>query len=136
MSIAQVPGKLTTTWLEDVKAVCDKWTDYNVTLAEFEDAIVKKGCSFAKTNGAVAWIADASEAKNLFSQEIQDFIAKTVFKTMVSIGIKHFISVAPKSAITKLGVTKYGSQVGPAGMILVDVASLADARAFLIKQRK
>jgi hypothetical protein len=136
MQITQVPGKLTVSWLSDVKAVWDQWHDYALTFAEFEEAVMKKGLSHAKRNGAIAWIADASEAKNLMSQEIQDYIAKTVFKTFVSIGVKYFISITPKSAIAKLGVMKYQAQVGPAGIKLVEVGTLIEAKDFLAKQAK
>jgi hypothetical protein len=134
MQVAQVPGKLVVSWLGDVKAMWDQWLDYGVTLAEFQDAIMTKGLSFAKQNGAVAWIADASLARNVFSQEIQDYIAKSVFKAFVSIGIKCFVSVKPKSAISKLGVMKYEAQVGPAGIKLVEVGTLLEAKQFLGKQ--
>ncbi len=136
MQISQVPGKLEQVWCEDVRAVWDKWLNYAITLDEFKQCVMTKGVSIATSRRAVAWIADASEAKGVFPQEIQDYIAQEVFKTFARIGIKYFLSVQPKSAITKLGVMRYQTEVGPHGIQLVEVASVEGATAFLREQAK
>jgi hypothetical protein len=123
-------------WCEDVRAIWDKWISYNVTLAEFKQSIMVKGLAVAKARHAVAWIADASEARGVFSQEIQDYIARDVFKSFALIGIKYFVSVQAKSATTKLGVMRYQTQLGPHGIQLVEVASIEGAFAFLQEQAK
>jgi len=136
MKIYEVPGKLEVYWRQDVKAIWDKWLNYAVSLDEFCEGIMVKGLQHAKTNKAIAWIADGSDAKAVFSHEIQDYIASDVFRTFVSIGVKYFISVEPKSALAKLGVKRYESQVGPHGLQLVVTASLDNAIAFLVEQAK
>jgi hypothetical protein len=136
MKIIELPEKLEVVWCEDVRAIWDKWISYRVTLQEFKQAIMLKGVPFAKANRAQAWIADASTAKGVFDQSIQDYIASDVFKTFAAIGIKYFISVQPKSAVAKLGVMRYQTQVGPNGIQLVEVATIEGAFAFLREQGK
>jgi hypothetical protein len=123
-------------WRDDVRAIWDKWLNYGISLEEFREGIMVKGVANAKTYGAIAWIADGSDAKGVFSQEIQDYIASDVFKTFRSIGIKYFVSVQPKSALTKLGVKRYESQLGPHGLELVAAETIDDAIAFLRVQIK
>jgi hypothetical protein len=136
MMIAQIPNKLETEWCDDVKAVWDKWKSFFLTLEEFSQAIMTNALEFARSHKAVAWIADASEAKGVFPQEIQDYISQQVFKAFAEIGIKYFISVQPKSAVSKLGVKRYESQLGPNGLELVEVATIEGAFAFLQERAK
>lgn len=136
MQIAQIPEKLEVSWCEDVKAIWDKWLNYGVTYEEFHEGVMVSGFHYARSHQAIAWIADGSDAKGVFPKEIQDYIAQKVFKAFVSIGIKYFISVQPKSALTKLGVKRYESQLGPHGIQLVEVADLQGAFAFLKEQAK
>ncbi len=136
MHIAKIEDKLEVFWCEDVKAIHDKWLNYGVTLEEFQQGVVVSGYQHAKANRAIAWIADGSDAKGVFSQEIQDLIAQKVFKAFVGIGIRYFISVQPKSALTKLGVKRYESQLGPHGIQLITVESLEGAFAFLNAQAR
>ena len=131
MKVHQIPGKLEVEWREDVNSMWDKWYNYNITLEEFTQAIMEKGVSFARSHRAIAWIADASIAKGVFADEIQEFITKKVFEQFAKIGIKYFISVQPQSALTKLGVKRYESQVGPKGITLVEAKDIDAAIAFL-----
>lgn len=136
MQITKIAEKLEVYWCADVKAIHDKWLNYGVTLDEFKQGVMVSGYHHARAHHAVAWIADGSDAKGVFSQEIQDHIAQEVFKAFVGIGIRYFISVQPKSALTKLGVKRYESQLGPHGIQLVEVATLEGAFAFLNGQAK
>jgi len=136
VQITQVPNKLIVEWCEDVKAVKDRWLSFFISLEEFSQAVMITGVEYARAHRAVAWIADASEAKGVFPQEIQDFISQQVFKAFTDIGIKYFISVQPKSAVSKLGVKRYESELGPHGIQLVEVASVEGAFAFLREQVK
>jgi hypothetical protein len=136
MELYEVSGKLQVEWVEDVRAIWDKWLSYAVTLEEFREGIMVKGVENAKRHGAVAWIADGSNAQGVFSPDIQNYIATEVFRTFSTIGIKYFISVQPKSALARLGAKRYESQVGPHGIQLVEVASFEGALAFLNEQAK
>ncbi len=86
MKIQEIHGKMISTWEADVNAVLDTWTNYHVTLDEFKDTVLIKGLDFSKTHGGIAWIVDSSNAKGVFSQEIQEFIASDVFQTFFVTG--------------------------------------------------
>lgn len=131
-----MPEKLEVVWCDEVKAVWDKWFNYCVTLDEFRGALMDKGVPFARANRAIAWIADATEAKGVFPPDVQDFISRDVFKTYASNGIKYFISIQPRSQLTKLAVKRYESKVGPNGIQLITVNSIDEAFAFLEEQAK
>ncbi|PLX27974.1 hypothetical protein C0583_01935 [Candidatus Parcubacteria bacterium] len=132
MLIQKIPGKMASTWEEDSKAVLDTWETYDVSLDEFKDAILNKGINFIQGRGAVAWIVDSTKAKGVFSQEIQDFIGSDIFPAFVNNGIKYFITIKPEVAnLTSLTVSNYAAKAGPAGMKLVDVKSVADAKMWL-----
>ena len=137
MEIQNITGKMRSTWEDDVKAVLDIWTTYNITLEEFKEAVLIKGVNFAKSHGAIAWIVDSSKAKGVFAQEIQEFIGSTVFPTFVKNGIKFFITIKPEVAgLTSLTVSNYAAKAGPAGMQLVDVKSVSDAKLWLKNNAK
>jgi hypothetical protein len=132
MKIQEIPGKMVSTWEADVKAVLDTWTTYHVTLQEFENAVLIKGVNFAKANGGIAWIVDSSTAKGVFSQEIQEFIGSTIFPAFVQNGIKFFITIRPNiPGFTNVTVSTYSFKVEPAGLHLVDVKSVSDAKMWL-----
>lgn len=131
MLIHSIPGKMSATWRADVKAVVDTWQSYTCSLADFRTAVLDKGLAHAKRSGGVAWIVDSSKAKGVFTQEIQSFIGSDVFPAFARAGIKHFITILPESAITRLTVKRFQQQTGPHGLQLVEVASLEDAVSFL-----
>ncbi len=130
--IQQIEGKMVTTWNEEVKAVIDTWTDYFISLDEFIEAVLIKGLNYAKANGGIAWIVDSSQAKGVFSQEIQKFIETDVFKAFADNGIKYFITVTSKvSSLTKLTVYRYSAKAGPAGVKLLEVNNVDEAIEWL-----
>ena len=136
MKLYEISGKLEVHWLPDVRAIWDKWLSFSVSLQEFREGIMVKGLETAQHHGATAWIADGTDAKSVFIPEIQDYIAREVFVAFARIGIKYLVSVQPKSALAKLGVKRYESQVGPHGFQLVEVATMDDATAFLTMRAK
>jgi len=108
VKIYSIPGKLEVTWREDVKAVVDTWSNYVVTLEEFREAVLVKGMGYARSNGGVAWIVDASVAKGALSKEIKTFIDSDVFPVFARNGIKYFITITSQvSAITRMTVSSY-----------------------------
>lgn len=128
----KVEGKLQASWLPEHRAVLDEWTNYFVTLAEFNEAVMKKGLTFSKAHGGRAWIVDSRNAKGVFNDEIQAHIGTTVFKEFMAAGVKYFITIRSKlSSSTNLAIQRYERQVGPAGIQLVTVDSLIQALAFL-----
>ena len=132
MKIQEIQGKMISTWEADVNAILDTWTDYYVSLDEFRDAVLIKGLGFAKKHGGSAWIVDSSKAKGVFSQELQQFIASDVFKTFFDNGIKFFITIKPNvPGLTSMNVRSYSANAGPAGIKLIDVSSVADAKMWL-----
>lgn len=132
MHIYSIPDKLEVVWNPEVRAVVDTWTHYGITLEDFKAAVFEKGINFAKAHQGQAWIVDSSQATGVFSQEIQDFIKDEGFKIFAANGIKYFITINSEvSTLTKMTVNRYKSQVGPHGMELVEVASVADAVTWL-----
>jgi len=126
-----IPGKMSTSYDSEAKAVIDTWTNYNVTLAEFREAVLNKGLACSRKNRGRAWIVDSSSASSLFSSEIQAFIASDLFPAFAKDGIKYFITIASKSAMTQLTIKNYKAQAGPHGLTLVEVDSVASAVAWL-----
>lgn len=135
MEINKIENKLTVSWRDDVKAVVDKWEDYSVSFDDFRQAVLVTGLDHAKANGGVAWIVDSSDAKGVFSQEIQNFIGSDVFPAFAKNGIKYFITILPTNAITKLTVKNFSRKAGPNGLELIEVASLDAAINFLKEQQ-
>ena len=130
-SVYNIGGKLEVKWLPEVKAITDKWHSYAVTLNEFQKAVMDKGLNYAKASNGRAWIADSSEAKGVFSKDIQDYINSDVFPNFSKNGIKYFITIKPKNSLTDLSVKKYSEKVGPNGMKLVETNSLDEAVNYL-----
>lgn len=129
--VFEVPGKISVTWEPGVRAIVDTWTTYNVSLAEFKEAVLVKGVGQAKAGRAQAWIVDSSAAKGAFSQEIQAFIGSDVFPTFAAIGIKYFITVTSQSAVTKMSIASYTAKAGPHGLKLVEASSAQGALDWL-----
>ena len=93
MKLQSIPGKLESTWLDDVKAVLDTWTSYDIALPDFRQAVPVDGLNHAKAHGAIAWIVDSSTATGAFSAEIQAFIGSDVFPGFAKAGINYFITI-------------------------------------------
>lgn len=134
--IQQIEGKMVSTWNDEVKAVIDTWTNYFVSLDEFKEAVLMKGLNHAKANGGIAWIVDSSQAKGVFTPEIQKFIETDVFKTFAANGIEYFLTVTSKvSAITKMSVKSYSAKAGPSGLKLLEVNHVDEALEWLRQNR-
>lgn len=135
MEVYKIPEKLVVTWRNDVKAMVDTWSSYNLTLEEFKEAVLVKGLGHAKKNGAIAWIVDSSTAKGAFSQEIQTFIGTELFSKFSANGIKYFITItSATSTITKMSIKSYSAKAGPNGLQLLEVNSVNEAVAWLKTQ--
>ena len=133
--INQIPGKLQTSYNMGAQAVIDKWQDYNITLDEFKEAIIDKALTYGKTHGAKAFIVDSTEAKGVFSSEIQHYIEQNVFKAFADSGIKYFITTSSEvSAITNLNINSFSSKAGPHGIELVKVNNKEEAINWLKMQ--
>jgi hypothetical protein len=132
MKLHSIPGKLEVTWLEDVKAIVDTWSNYSVSLEEFKDSVLNKGLKHAKAHGGVAYIVDSGTAKGVFSQEIQSFIDSDVFPAFAKGGIKYFITITSQvSSVTKMTIKSYSAKAGPHGLKLVELNSVNDAVEWL-----
>ncbi|MEK7433563.1 MAG: hypothetical protein AABZ74_10565 [Cyanobacteriota bacterium] len=133
MQTAIIPNKMVQTWNADVHAIIDTWISYYVTLNEFSDAVLSKGLEYSKLNKGRAWIVDSSDATGNFSKEIQEFIGSDIFPAFAKAGIKYFITITSKNALTKLTIRNYSAKAGPNGLLLVQIDSLADAIEWLKK---
>jgi len=132
MLVTEIPGVLAIEWDDQVKTTIDTWSNYGITVAQFRNAILEKGVANARLHGGRAWIMDASKVQGAFPQEIQDLIAKEVFKTFASIGIKYFITIkSAGSAITNMSIKRYTAHLGPCGIQMVEVADRGKAIEWL-----
>ena len=130
--INQIAGKLTTTYNPEARAVIDTWENYSITLEEFKDAIMNKALGYGKSQSAKAFIVDSTQAKGVFSREIQEFIEQRVFKEFAEAGIKYFITTSSEvSSITNLAITSFSSKAGPHGIELVQVNNADEAVEWL-----
>lgn len=131
--IFEIPGKVKVEWDPSAKAVIDHWSAMAlVTLSEFRTAVLEKGLKHAASHQGRAWIADNSAAKGAFNQEIQNFIGTDVFPAFAKNNIKYFITVpSPDSPLTNMSAKKYQAKLGPNGIQLVDVPSLAEGLNWL-----
>jgi len=130
-SIHEIAGKLKVSFNSEVCAVIDQWSSYAVTVDEFRDAVLKRGVDYGKSHGVRAWIVDSSTAKGAFSPEIQVAIEQEVFPMFAKIGVKYFLTITSQSALTNLSIKTYTSKLGPNGISLVEVKSIADAVGWL-----
>lgn len=133
MTVHTIPGKLTVRWEASAGAIVDTWVDYDVTLAEFKEAVLGKGLVHAKANKGQAWIVDSSGAAGNFTKECQEFIASDVFPAFAAAGIKYFLTIKSKSALTNMTIKTYQSKTGPNGLQLVEADSVDGAVAWLMK---
>ena len=126
-----IEGKSESTCDTDVKAIVDTWFNYNVTLDQFKEMLMEKGLEKAKSERCIAWIVDSSGATGAFSQEIQEYIESDVFKAFAENGIQYFVTIPPKSAITKMVVERYSAKAGPMGVQILEVPNLDEAKKWL-----
>jgi len=131
--IHQIPGHLESFWLPDASAILDVWTDFNVSLEQYEEAVLDKGIAHAAAQGAHAWIVDTSAATGLFSREIQTSISSKIFARFAETGIRDFITIAPANTMAKLTVQTFSRKAGPHGIQLSEVESL-DAALDILRQ--
>jgi len=136
MSIYTIPGKLNVEYNNEVKAIIDTWTTYQVSLDEFREAVLVKGMDYAKAHGAIAWIVDSSKAVGSFNRECQNFIGTDIFPAFAANGIKYFITINSASALTNLTVKEYRAKAGPNGLNLVEMPSAAAAIDWLKSNAK
>ncbi len=132
MKLHEIPGKVISTWEADVKSVLDTWSNYSISLEEFQEMFVGKSLEYAKHNGGIAFIIDSSFAKGQLAPEIQDYIARTAYQKLLNNGIKNFITIKPMvPGLTNLTVKNYSANAGPAGIQLIEVSSVEDAKLWL-----
>lgn len=129
--LAEVKGKVTSTWVSEHRLVLDEWQNFFVGLAEFRKAIFETSLPAAVRLGVRAWIVDSRNAKGVLSDEVQEFIAKVGHKTFAAQGIQHFITIRATSATANLSIQRFERVVGPSGMKLVTVDSVEDAVEYL-----
>ena len=87
-------------------SMIDSWQSMLISADQFKDHIFEIGVPYAKANQVTAWIVDTSKAKGVFKKEVLELIDKEVAPAFAGIGIKHFITITPESALTKLTVNK------------------------------
>jgi len=134
MLVYQIPKKLEVVWVEEVKAILDKWQSYFVTQFEFERAILEKGLEHAKANNGIAWIVDSQNAIGAMPKFMIDFIDKKVFPEFAKHGIKYFITISPgASTIAQKTVSQFSAKTHHNGLILVELNSLEEAIEWLKK---
>ncbi len=132
MKIYEISGKMVGVWNTEAKAMVDTWENYSVSLDEYQGAVVNTGVAYAKANGGIAWVVDSSNAKGVFSQEIQKFIESDVFRIFAENGIKYFIAINSElSALTRMTVKQYSTQAGPHGVKMVETKTVKDAIMWL-----
>jgi len=79
--------------------------------------------------GAKHVIVDTSEAKGLPSDEDQAWFATEVFPRYEKAGLKTLVTVLPKSAVTKLGASRWSETGNRFGFKTFTCASLEDAQS-------
>jgi hypothetical protein len=131
MKIHEILGVVVVEWNEETKTVVDTWTSYTIKVSEFREAILTKGLAYAKAQHARAWVVDSSKAKGAYPPDVQDLIAKEVFKEFAGIGIKYFVTIKSDSAIANLAFNRVTAQLGPYGIQMVEVPDLSGAIAWL-----
>ena len=136
VKIHEIPKVLVVDWNDSVKSMIDTWSSYIITVAQFREAIMEKGVSYAKAHGGRAWIMDASKAKGAFPQDVQKLIETEVFKTFAAIGVKHFLTIKSEtSALTNMAIGVYTANLGPHGIQMVDVPDQKTAISWLMAHR-
>jgi hypothetical protein len=134
--IHTLPDRLTVTWEAEALAIVDTWTSYQVGVDEFRVAVLEKGLGWARKHGGRAWVVDSSSARGAFSQAVQELIGSEIFPAFAANGITHFITIKSTSAVTNLSIASYTSKLGPNGIQLVELPSVALALEWLKAQPK
>ena len=88
-----------------------------------------------RDHGARFVVVDVSGAKGVPSDEDQAWFAETVFPQYKTHGLAALVTVLPKSAITKLGASRWNRSASGFGFELAEVASLDDARALIAEKK-
>lgn len=132
--IFELPDKLLIEWDSEAKAIIDTWSSYHITKEEFEKAVMGEGLDQAVEQGAVAWVADARNAKGSLTNELYEFMEKEVFPKLVNIGIKYFITINSTDPDTRLTVKKLSSKAESSGLKLMKSGSLESAIYWLKKK--
>ena len=132
MKIHEIPGKLTTEWNPEVRAIIDTMTTYRITIEELRITFLEKGLKHAKANNGQAWIVDLRNASGLFHQEQLDLINIEIFPALKKNGIKYFIPIMPENNIfAEETVKKYSSMTGMNGLQMIEVNNVDQAILWL-----
>ena len=134
-TLATVPGKVVSSWLPEERVVIDTWESFFISLPDFRTAIFETALPAAVALGADAWIVDTHDARGVFSDDVQHFIATKGHALFAERGIRYFITVRPRRTAPGLSLQHVEDTVGPAGMQLVTVDSVDAALAFVRKER-
>ncbi len=76
-AVNNIAGKMECTWLSDANAILDTCPTYDVSLEDFRRVVLVGAVAQIKSKGAVGYIVDSSSAEGAFSEEIQNYAAKT-----------------------------------------------------------
>ena len=133
MKIYEIKDKLVGEWNSDAKAIIDTWTNlFHLTLSDFKEAVFNKGIKFAKSNNGQAWIVDNTNAKGVFSQDIQTFLKEEGFKMFKENGIEYFITINSKAnPLTNMTASRYKATALKSGLQQIELHSVADAIMWL-----
>ncbi len=131
--VYEIPGKLKVEWDPKARAIVDTWTSYNISLADFRNAVLVKGLNHSKAHRGRAWIVDSSKASGSFSQEIQAYIGSHIFPAFTKNGVKYFMTITAESALTRMTVAQYSKKAGPNGLALLNGSSVDGAISWLKK---
>jgi hypothetical protein len=132
VKLYEIPGTLLVEWNSEVNAIVDTWSSYFITAAKFREAVMGAGLSYARSYRCRAWVMDASGVKaGAYPQEVQDLIAKEVFKAFAVVGIKYFLTIKSPSVVANMAINRANVNLAPVGIKLVDVPTLAAAIEWL-----
>lgn len=85
-------------WLEEVNAIQVKWLKLHMPIKLFYKICGTAMQILAAQKGSI-WIADMSDSEGVFSKEIQKALTSTTMQEQAdSVGIKHILTVMPKTA--------------------------------------
>ena len=133
MKIYEIKDRMVGEWNAEGKAIIDTVENYfHLTLADFKETVFNKGIKFAKANGGIAWIVDNTNAKGVFSQDIQTFLKDEGFKMFKENGIEYFITInSNANPLTNMTAGRYKVTAGKSGLQQVELHSVSDAIMWL-----
>jgi hypothetical protein len=132
VKVHEIPSTLVVEWNDDAKAMIDTWSSYQITIAQFREAILVKGLSYAKAHGGRAWVMDGTKAQGAMAKDVQNLIETEVFKTFAANGIKYFVTIkSTESALANSAIKRFTSHLGPCGIQMVEVPDRQKAIAWL-----